>query len=62
MDRIDLLIPRLFGFHQSYIVSRAFLSGYFVVLVRVRAVFTLYFGLTLDLRLMGFFERIEYVA
>ena len=30
--------------------------------MRVRAVFTLYFGVTLDLRLMGFFERIEYVA
>ena len=62
LDRIDLLTPRLFGFQQSSVISRALLSGYFVVLVWMRAVFTLYFGLTFDLRLIVFFGRIEYVA
>ena len=33
LDRIDLLTPRLFGFRQSSVVSRALLPGYFVVLV-----------------------------
>ena len=31
LDRIDLLTPRLFGFQQSSVISRALLSGYFVV-------------------------------
>ena len=41
LDRIDLLTPRLFGFRQSSVVSRALLPGYFVVLVWMRAVFLL---------------------
>ena len=53
LDRIGLLTPRLFGFRQSSVISRALLSGYFVVLVWMRAVFTLYFGLTFDLRLFS---------
>ena len=32
-DRINFLTPRLFGFRQSSVVSRALLSGYLVVLV-----------------------------